>query len=49
MVIGYKQQKQPLFFTKSYGKRLIAQTGIGSVISLLIDLVKSGLKNSVKG
>ena len=31
------------FFTKSYGKRLISQTGIGAVINLLIDLIRGRL------
>ncbi len=32
------------FFLKSYGKKLLAQTGIGSVLNVIIDLVRSGLK-----
>ncbi len=32
------------FFLKSYGKKLLAQTGIGSVINVIIDLMRSGLK-----
>ena len=32
------------FFTKSYGQRLLAQTGIGSILSIAIDLIRSGFK-----
>ena len=35
------------FFTKSYGKKLISQTGIGSVVSMLIDLIRTGLSKLV--
>ena len=32
------------FFLKSYGKKLLAQTGIGAVLNIIIDLTRSGLK-----
>ena len=44
----FQPQKAVSFFTKSYGKRLIAQTGIGAVISLLIDLIRTGLEKLSK-
>ncbi len=44
----FQPQKLGSFFTKSYGKRLIAQTGIGAVISLLIDLIRTGLEKISK-
>ena len=44
----FQPQKAVSFFTKSYGKRLIAQTGIGAVISLLIDLIRNGLEKLSK-
>ena len=44
----FQPQKAVSFFTKSYGKRLIAQTGIGVVISLLIDLIRTGLEKLSK-
>lgn len=36
----FQSRKLGSFFTKSYGKRLISQTGIGAVLSLIIDLVR---------
>ena len=44
----FQPRKAVSFFTKSYGKRLIAQTGIGAVISLLIDLIRTGLEKLSK-
>ena len=41
-------QKVGSFLLKPYGKRIIAQTGIGAVVSLLIDLVRGGLEYAVK-
>ncbi|MBQ8683626.1 MAG: hypothetical protein IJ518_03800 [Clostridia bacterium] len=36
------------FFTKSYGKKLIAQTGIGAIISYLITLAEKHFKGRKK-
>lgn len=44
----FQPQKAVSFFSKSYGKRLDAQTGIGAVISLLIDLIRTGLEKLSK-
>ena len=44
----FQPQKIGSFFTKSYGKRLIAQTGIGAVVNLLIGLIRKGLEKLSK-
>lgn len=40
-------RKAKSFFQKSYGKKIISQTGIGSAISLIIDIARSGLQGKV--
>ena len=44
----FQPRKIASFFTKSYGKRLIAQTGIGSVLNLIIDLVRGRIGKKIR-
>lgn len=43
----FQTQKISSFFVRSYGKRLIAQTGIGAVLSIVLDLIKNRLERKL--